>query len=90
MNIFKNKYRVESTRLPGWDYGQAGYYSVTICTKDREHFFGEIVQDEIQLSPVGEIVAYEWAKTETIRSNVLLDEGIIMPNHMHMIVLITH
>jgi len=90
MSIFKNKYRVESTRLPGWDYGQAGYYCVTICTKDQEHFLGEIVKGEIQLSPVGKIVTQEWIKTETIRSNVLLDEWIIMPNHMHMIVIITH
>lgn len=39
MTLFKDKYRVESTRLPGWDYGNAGYYYITICTKDRTHFF---------------------------------------------------
>ena len=90
MNLFKTKFRIDPTRLPGWDYGQAGYYYFTICTKDREHFFGEIAQGEIQLSSLGEIVAQEWAKTETIRANVKLDEWIIMPNHMHMILVITH
>jgi len=33
---FKNKYRIETTRLNGWDYGKNGYYFVTICTKDRD------------------------------------------------------
>lgn len=41
---FKNKYRIESTRLQNWDYGWAAAYFVTICTKNREHFFGEIVE----------------------------------------------
>ena len=44
----------------------------------------------MQLSPIGEIVVQEWGKTQIIRSNVILDEWIIMPNHMHMIVGITH
>ncbi len=90
MTVFKNRYRVESTRLPGWDYGQPGYYFVIICTKGRVHFFGNIVSGDMQLSPVGEIVAQEWIKTEIIRPNVRLDEWVIMPNHMHMIVVITH
>ena len=90
MTLFKNKYRVGSTRLAEWDYGQAGYYFVTICTKDRVHFFGKIVAGDMQLSSIGEIVVQEWGKTQIIRSNVILDEWIIMPNHMHMIVVITH
>jgi len=90
MKLFKNQYRVESTRLPGWDYGQAGYYFVTICTKDRVHYFGEVVSNDMQLSPIGEIAAQEWIKTEIIRPNVKLDEWVIMPNHMHMIAVITY
>ncbi|MFC1923063.1 hypothetical protein ACFLY4_07220 [Chloroflexota bacterium] len=42
------------------------------------------------MSPIGEIVVQEWGKTQIIRSNVILDEWISMPNHMHMIVVITH
>ncbi len=38
---FKNKYSTESMRLQGWDYGSNGGYFITICTKNREHFFGE-------------------------------------------------
>ena len=90
MTLFKNKYRIESTRLSGWDYSQAGYYYVTICTRNRALFFGEIIEDDIKLFPLGEIIAEEWLQTETIRPNVKLDEWIIMPNHMHMILIILY
>ena len=90
MTLFKNKYRIESTRLPGWDYGSDGYYYVTICTKDRAHFFGDVFAEDFILSEIGQIVAEEWLKTETLRSNVRLDEWIIMPNHIHMIVVIAY
>ena len=43
---FKNKYRIPSTRLAGWDYGSHGLYYITICTKDRMHYFGEIVSEQ--------------------------------------------
>jgi hypothetical protein len=36
--LFKKKYRIQSSRLPYWDYANAGWYFVTICTKNREHF----------------------------------------------------
>lgn len=90
MTLFKNKYRVESTRLPGWDYGNVGYYYVTICTKDRAHFFGDVVAEDVVLSAIGEIVADEWLKTECLRDNVRLDAWMIMPNHMHLILVITY
>lgn len=88
MALFKNKYRVQSTRLKGWDYAGAGWYFVTICTRNMEKFFGEIVKDEMQLSAVGEIVANEWVKTPSIRPQVSLDEWIVMPNHLHGILVI--
>jgi REP element-mobilizing transposase RayT len=90
MTLFKQKYRVESTRLKGWDYTAAGYYYVTICTKNRDCFFGEVIDDDVRLSIIGGIVAEEWLKTEEIRPNVKLDEWIVMPNHMHAILIITH
>src|SRR6266516_4635704 len=40
---FKNKYRNETTRLPFWDYSSAGFYFVTLCTQDRENYFGRII-----------------------------------------------
>jgi putative transposase len=88
MTKFKDKYRVESTRLPGWDYAGAGWYFVTICTRNRECLFGDIVDGEMHLSSIGEIVAEEWQKTPGIRPNVVLDEWVIMPNHLHGIIVI--
>jgi putative transposase len=86
---FKDKYRVESTRLPGWDYSQPGWYFVTICTRDRHLFFGDVADGTVCLSPIGEIVAEEWQKTPQIRPNVELDEWVVMPNHVHGIIVIT-
>ena len=53
MTLFDNKYRIESPRREGWDYADNGYYFVTICTKDREHFFGEIENGEMILNEYG-------------------------------------
>ncbi len=88
MTKFKNKYRIESTRLPGWDYTTPGWYFVTICTKNREPFFGQVVNGVMRLSPIGEIVAEEWQKTEEIRENVTMDASVIMPNHVHGVIII--
>lgn len=47
MTRFKNKYRSETVRLPYWDYGWDSAYFVTICTKNKEHLFGEIKNQEM-------------------------------------------
>jgi putative transposase len=83
---FKNKYAIKSARLEGYDYSQNGLYFVTICTKDREHFFGEVVDGKMVLNDVGKIIEDELLKTPIIRSNVILDTQVIMPNHLHVIV----
>jgi putative transposase len=85
---FQNKYRIQSARLQGYDYSSDGGYFVTICTKNREHYFGEIVDEKMKLSKIGEIVADEWLKTKQIRKNVQLGEWVVMPNHIHGIVII--
>jgi hypothetical protein len=61
---------------------------VTVCTKNREIFFGDIVDGEMYLSEAGKIVSEEWVKTAIIRSNIMLDEWVIMPNHLHGILVI--
>ena len=90
MKMYKNKYRTTSTRLKNWDYSQYGWYFITICTKNREHFFGEVINEKMKLSPIGETVKQEWIKTPKIRPdmNLTLDEFIIMPNHFHAIIII--
>ena len=87
---YKNKYRIPATRLHGYDYGSNGCYYVTICTKNHVHYFGEIVDGEMQLSAIGKIAQLEWLKTTELRQdmNLLLDEFIVMPNHFHCIVYI--
>ena len=88
--LFQNKYRIKSTRFKNWDYSSPGSYYVTICTKNREPFFGNIVNGKMILSEIGEIVKHEWKQTCEIRKNVELDEYIIMPDHMHGILFINN
>ena len=75
-------------RLPGYDYAQAGEYFITICTRDREHFLGEIQQGVMVLSEVGKIAQTHLLEIPDRFSNVVLDEWVIMPNHIHMILII--
>src|SRR5690554_2712883 len=88
VTLFRNRYRVESTRVPVWDYSQPAWYFVTICTRNRVCTLGEVVNNEIILSPSGQIVKDEWKATAEIRPNVDLDASIIMPNHLHGIIVI--
>ena len=57
---FKNKYRIPSTRLQNWDYGSNAAYFITICTKNRKHFFGEIINKDMQLNDVGKLAEQYW------------------------------
>ncbi|MEK6751434.1 MAG: transposase [Chloroflexota bacterium] len=77
-----------SVRLKGYDYTQAGAYFITICSHQRGHIFGEIVNGEMKLNSLGEIARTEWFKTSELRSYVELygDEFVIMPNHAHGII----
>ena len=83
MNKFKNRYRIPTNRLQGYDYGANGCYYVTICTKYREHYFGEIVDGKMWLSEIGEIAEKFWAKILNHFPFVILDQFVIMPNHIH-------
>ncbi|MDH5297028.1 MAG: transposase [Nitrospirota bacterium] len=83
------RYRSHSIRLPWWDYSQAGGYFVTICTQDRQCVLGEIVEGSVVLSPAGLIVEEEWRRTATVRQHVCLDDFVVMPNHIHGIVVLT-
>ena len=85
---FKRRYRIESARLRSWDYASPGWYFVTVCTKHRENFLGNVCCGEMCVSDAGRIVSEEWMKTEIIRSNIRLDEWVVMPNHIHGILVI--
>lgn len=86
MSLYKNKYRIESARLPGWDYSSPGFYFVTICTHNREHIFDKIENGAMILNNYGTIVDDEWKRTFEIRPSLEPDEYVVMPNHFHCIV----
>lgn len=88
--MFRSKYRIQSARLSGWDYSTPGYYFVTICSKQRDTVFGDIVENDMHLSRAGEIVTEEWLRSAVVRNNVELDEWVVMPDHIHGILSITH
>lgn len=81
-------HRRRSIRLKNYDYSQAGAYFITLCAYNREHLFGEIVEGNMVLSAYGKIASDEWSKTSEIRPHVSLDVFVIMPNHMHGIIII--
>jgi len=89
MTLFKDKYRVESIRLPGYDYSQPGAYFITIVTHNRQCSFGNIIDDEMMLNEFGVLVQNEWLKTGIIRPNINIDAFVVMPNHLHGIIIIT-
>ena len=83
MNFDPQKHHRRSIRLKGYDYSQAGAYFVTIVTWQREILFGEIVDGEMVLNEFGETVREEWERTEIVRPYVKLGKYVIMPNHVH-------
>ena len=88
MTRFKNKYRSETVRLPYWDYGWDSAYFVTICTKNKEYLFGEIKNQEMICSDLGIIAKKYWEEIPNRFPFVLLDVFVIMPNHIHGIIVI--
>lgn len=88
MKRFKNKYRSESARLKNWDYGSNAAYFVTICTQDRKCFFGHVVDGEMLLNEIGEIARDCWTQIPEHFPFVKLGEHVVMPNHVHGIVII--
>ena len=91
---YLNKYRTTPARLIGWDYGAHGLYFVTICTKDRLHYFGEIVASEgpnsVSFKPteMGSVAYDNWLKVPEHFPFVELDEFVVMPDHIHGILFI--
>jgi len=75
-------------RLRAYDYAQAGLYAVTICTQHRSLLFGEIIESEMQLSEAGRMVFDEWNRLLDRFDHIELDAFIVMPNHLHGIIVI--
>ena len=84
---FQNKYRIESARADWHDY-DGGSYFITICTKNREHFFGEIVNGEMVLSDIGKYAEEQFKNVSSHYPYAEIPLWTIMPNHLHAIVII--
>ena len=85
---FHNKYRIPSARLQHWDYRWAGAYYITICTHNREHYFGKIIDRKMILSNVGVLADVFWYEIKNHAKNVELGEFVVMPNHIHGILIL--
>src|SRR5436309_1301432 len=77
-----------SNRLPGHDYRNPGWYSVTICTDRHTWQFGMVIDDQMHVNDAGAIVQAIWESLPQRYPGVTLDEYVIMPNHVHGILIL--
>ena len=88
MDKYKGKYRIPSARWAVWDYGANASYFVTICTQTRSHDFGAVGAGVVQLTPLGQVAQDCWEAIPKHFPFVKLGEWIVMPNHVHAIIII--
>ena len=75
-------------RLPHFDYSRPGYYFITICVKDRRELLGEVMNGQMGMSEIGKIAKMFWTEIPDRFANIRLDQWVIMPNHIHGILVI--
>jgi putative transposase len=88
MKFDPQKHHRHSIRLQGYDYSQPGAYFITICTYHRECRFGEIIDGSMQLNICGKIIQACWDNLSCHFKFVVLDTFVIMPNHVHGIIVL--
>ena len=81
-------HRRRSIRFQGYDYSQAGAYFITICTQNRECMFGEIVDGKMVLNHAGKMIQTVWDEIPIHYAGIETDEFVVMPNHIHGIIII--
>jgi len=86
VSLYRNKYRIESNRWQFWDYSSPASYFITICVKDRKEIFGQIENKKMILSDAGKIVANHFVEIPAYHKRIILDEWVVMPNHIHCII----
>jgi putative transposase len=82
------KHHRRSIRLKGYDYAQPGAYFVTICVRERECALGDVKDGKMALSDAGHIVQACWDDLPTHYPHVELDAFIVMPNHVHGVIVL--
>ena len=88
VTLFKDTYRIEPERLSRWNYRDPGAYFVTISTQEHKHLLGEIRDGEMHYSKCGEIAQLHLRFLAQHYHNISLDHFVVMPNHVHVIILI--
>jgi REP element-mobilizing transposase RayT len=86
--LYRNRNRYDSLRYIGCDYSSPGKYFVTICTGQMEKWFGDIINGEMHLSGIGHIASQMWYEIPDHFPFIGLDELVVMPNHIHGIIII--
>jgi putative transposase len=84
----RHKHHRRSTRLQGWDYSRPGAYFITINIKGHVCFFGKVKNNKVILSNVGNVARDNLISIPEYFPHVLLDQFVVMPNHVHVIVFI--
>lgn len=80
----------KANRLKNFDYASINYYYVTLCAKNKKHYFGKIENSQPVLNQVGKLLKETWESLPRIFSGIELDASIIMPNHFHGIIIFNH
>ena len=88
MKTNNNIHRSGSIRLQNWDYRWNAAYFITICTHNREHYFGTVVNHSMQLSRIGVIADILWYEIKNHANHVDLGAFVVMPNHVHGILIL--
>ncbi|MFA7420363.1 MAG: transposase [Melioribacteraceae bacterium] len=88
MTKFKDNFRIETTRLKEWDYSNPWWYYVTINTKDHIEYLGRVVEEKMELNEKGKVVEECWKQIPKHFKMAELDYYIVMPNHVHGIIII--
>lgn len=86
--LFQNKYRIASLRKPDWNYGDDAAYFITICVHEMRQEFGFIENAALVPTPLGDIAGKHWMEIPDKFPYAMLDVHVIMPNHMHGILII--
>ena len=85
---YKEEGRRKSIRLKDYDYSQAGSYFITLCAYNAKPLFGDVVDGKMRLNDIGSVVVEELIHSVELRQEITLDEFVVMPNHIHGIVVI--
>lgn len=82
------RYNRRSIRLKGFDYTVSGAYFITICTYERECWLGDVIDETFHPSQYGDVVDVAWKDLPSHYSTIELDAFVVMPNHVHGIILL--